>query len=382
MKQVFFPCPIYWTDKQNWMQHIKNLPTEKSILFISGSVVSNMLRLNKVFDEFKSTHQVSMITKTKNIPTAKEIKDIIDEIKERPDVIVAVGGGSSIDIAKMIAAFWHFKGRAFSVEDILMYVQTKEYLKYNSNINIIAVPTTAGTGSEVTSWATLWDTSNFKKYSVDADYLYPKETFMIPEFTLTMPDRLTLATGLDALCHATESYWAKDSNSITRELSKVAIKLIVNYLPKVLEDRSNIYFRKKMALGSLYAGVAFSQTRTTACHSISYPLTMKYGIEHGFACALTLAEIFKLNKEHIIELDELLEAFNIKDIDELQVWLHKVTKNIVSLNLKGFNIKEEEIPLIAKMSFTQGRMDNNPVSLSEEDVCVLLSEIWHSHSIS
>lgn len=81
-------------------------------------------------------------------------------------------------------------------------------------------------------------------------------------------------------------------------------------------------------------------------------LTMKYGIEHGFACALTLAEVFKLNKEHIIELDELLEAFNIKDIDELQTWLHKVSKNIVSLNLKGFNIKEEEIPLIAKMSFT------------------------------
>lgn len=79
---------------------------------------------------------------------------------------------------------------------------------------------------------------------------------------------------------------------------------------------------------------------------------MKYGIEHGFACALTLAEVFKLNKEHIIELDELLEAFNIKDIDELQTWLHKVSKNIVSLNLKGFNIKEEEIPLIAKMSFT------------------------------
>lgn len=375
MKQIFFPCAIYWTDKQSWLRHIKSLPTEKSILFISGRVVSRMLGLNKVLDELKSTHQVSIITKSKNIPTTKEIKDILEEIKEKPEIIVAVGGGSSIDIAKMIAAFWYLKDRDYCIEDILVCIKTKEYLQHNSNISIIAVPTTAGTGSEVTSWATLWDTPNFKKYSVDADHLYPRETFMIPEFTWTMPDRLTLATALDALCHATESYWAKDSNSITRELSKVAIKLIVNYLPKVLKDRENDHFRKKMALGSLYAGISFSQTRTTACHAISYPLTMKYGIEHGFACALTLAEIFKLNKEHIIEQDELLEAFNIKDIDELQTWIHEVSKNIVTLTLAGFNIKEEETPLIAKLSFTQDRMDNNPVSLSEEDICILLKKI-------
>ena len=375
MNRVFFPCQVYWTDKQYWVEHIKSLPSEKNILFIAGSIVSNMLNLDKVFDELKNTHPVTIINKAKNIPTVEDVKNTLDEIQEKPDFIVAVGGGSSIDIAKMIAAFWHLKHSVYSTEDILRSIQTKEYINQNSDISIIAVPSTAGTGSEVTSWATLWDTKNFKKYSVDASHLYPKETFIIPEFTFTMPDRLTLATGLDALCHATESYWAKESNSITRELSKVAIKLIVSYLPKVLEDRENDFFRRKMALGSLYAGLAFSQTRTTACHSISYPLTMKYGIDHGFACALTLVEVFKLNQKHIEELNELLEAFNIKDVDELQMWIHKVSKNIVSLNLNGFNIPKQEIPLIAEMSFTQGRMDNNPVSLNEEDVIILLGKL-------
>ena len=354
---------------------MKSLSPEKNILFISGSVVSKMLKLNSILDMLKKTHQLTVITKAQNIPSVEDIKVILDEIKEKPDIIVAVGGGSAIDIAKMIAAFWYIKERTYTTDDILKSIQTKAYLKQNRNISIIAVPSTAGTGSEVTSWATLWDMANFKKYSVDADYLYPKETFIIPEFTLTMPDRLTLATALDALCHATESYWAKDSSSITRELSKAAVKLIVKYLPKVLEDRQNEYYREKMSLGSLYAGLAFSQTRTTACHSISYPLTMKYGIDHGFACALTLAEVFKINKEHITESDDLLEAFNIKDICQLQEWLDRVSENIVHLRLSSFNISEEDIPLIVNMSFTQGRMDNNPVSLNEEDVSKLLRAI-------
>ena len=126
---------------------------------------------------------------------------------------------------------------------------------------------------------------------------------MILLLQLTLPNRLTASTALDALCHATEAYWSKNSNEISRVYSLEAIKRIVNNLEKVLNHPNEIALRNEIALGSLYAGLAFSNTRTTACHSISYPLTLELGIVHGIAASLTLAKVMEFNFESIIEKD-------------------------------------------------------------------------------
>ena len=178
-------------------------------------------------------------------------------------------------------------------------------------LDFIAIPTTAGTSSEVTSWATIWDTARSMKMSVEAKWLAPSTAYIIPELTLRLTDRLTLTTGLDALSHAVESYWSKSSNVITREFSKNAISIIVEYLPRALKDPRNIEYRERLCLGALLSGMAFGNTKTTACHSISYPLTMRYGIEHGFAVIITLAEVMKRNEAKIVDFEGLLKAFEL-----------------------------------------------------------------------
>ena len=199
-----------------------------------------------------------------------------------PDVVFAIGGGSTIDLAKCCVGLNYLCAmERFSAEDVRQAIRTKVYLKHPVSIPIYALPTTAGTGSEMTQWATVWDGEGTAKYSIDAPYLCPKRAYIVPEYTISMPRRLTLSTGLDAFCQAIEAYWAKASNPMVKEISKAALRLLVQYLPLALSEPSKLLFSRKSLLRLLFSGLAFSNTRTTACHSISYPLTMLFWIEHG-----------------------------------------------------------------------------------------------------
>src|SRR5690606_17304160 len=131
---------------------------------------------------------------------------------------------------------WHLRQSGnYSLDTVTDVIANNDIKTDNVKIPIIAVPTTAGTGSEVTKWATIWDHNGKLKYSIDDDSLQPKQAIVVPEFTMTMPMSLTISTGLDALCHAVEAYWAKTSNDMVREVSKLAISLIVNNLPKLIK---------------------------------------------------------------------------------------------------------------------------------------------------
>lgn len=296
------------------------------------------------------------------------VGDILNNIS-KPDLIIAIGGGSSIDLAKAISALYEFKD-----SNILDLLKNKNYLNNQSNIPFIAVPTTAGTGSECTKWATIWDFDNSKKYSIDADYLYPNEAWLVPELTLTMDMNMTLATGLDALAHAMESYWSVPSNKYTRVLARDSIRIIKKYLPLVLSDLDNIEYRQEMLMGSFFAGLAFSNTRTTACHSISYPLTIMFGINHGFAVALTLFEVLKRNWDFLPEKDLFLDVWDAKDLDDIKIWFDYVSSD--DLILSNFGVKKEEIPDIVKLATTSGRMDNNPVIFDENEIEEILNSVF------
>lgn len=300
-------------------------------------------------------------------PDIHLVEKILSDLK-KPDLIIAVGGGSSIDLAKAISALYEYKN-----ENVLELIKNKTYLDNDNAIPIISVPTTAGTGSECTKWATIWDMDNLKKYSIDAEYLYPKESWLVAELTSTMDKYMTLATGLDALSHAMESYWSKPSNRYTRTLARDSIRIIRKYLPLVLNELDNLEYRKQMLMGSFFAGLAFSNTRTTAAHSISYPLTMMYGINHGFAVAITLFEVMKRNWEHIPEKELFLDAWNAEDIKDILDWFSDVSEG--KINLRSFGVKKEEIPEIVKLATTGGRMDNNPIVFNEEEIRDILESV-------
>ena len=332
----------------------------ENTLFIASKRVINTFNLD--------VNKFHVIDESIANPDIHLVKEVLSDISQ-PELIIAIGGGSSIDLAKVISALYEYKGSS-----ILDLIKNKYYLHNSNYIPIIAVPTTAGTGSECTKWATIWDFDDCKKYSVDADFLYPTESWLIPELTATMDENMTLATGLDALAHAMESYWSVSSNAYTRILARNSISIIQKYLPLALNDLDNLVYRKQMLMGSFFAGLAFSNTRTTACHSISYPLTMMFGINHGFAASLTLFEVLKRNWPYVKEKKLFLDVWKANDLDDIKEWFDDVTQN--KLNLSYFGVKKENIPLIVKEATTGGRMDNNPIIFDESEIQEILLDVY------
>lgn len=349
------PIKFFEYDLNEFKERLNNF--DENILLIASKRVINTFELDvSMFD---------VIDESISNPDIHLLKKILSDIS-KPNLIIAVGGGSSIDLAKAISALYEYKDK-----NILELIKSKDYLKNNNHIPIIAVPTTAGTGSECTKWATIWDFDDCKKYSIDADFLYPTESWLIPELTITMDKNMTLATGLDALAHAMESYWSVPSNTYTRILARNSMSIIRKYLPLALNDLDNLEYRKQMLMGSFFAGLAFSNTRTTACHSISYPLTMMFGINHGFAAAITLFEVLKRNWNFVKEKELFLEAWQAKDLEGIENWFDNVSQG--KLKLSNFGIKKEDILDIVEEAITGGRMDNNPIVFNKSEINSILN---------
>jgi alcohol dehydrogenase len=204
-----------------------------------------------------------------------------------PEVIVAFGGGSVIDTAKVLAA----SGDDFAI--VQAFLEGRAGPETLRNTPIIAVPTTAGTGSEVTSWATVWDTEAKQKYSLNRPNLYPEHAILDPQMSLLVPRSLTLSTGLDALSHALESIWNVNANPVSANHAVFAASEVLEALPLLLERLDDVALRSQMARASLFAGLAFSNTKTALAHSLSYYLTLHHGTVHGIACSFSLPAVMR-----------------------------------------------------------------------------------------
>ncbi len=209
----------------------------------------------------------------------------IAALETRPEVVIALGGGSVIDSAKVLAA----SAQGFTaVRALLSGAGAPDDWQ---PLPLIAMPTTAGTGSEVTCWATVWDRETATKRSLDHPALYPEAAVIDPELMCSMPCALTVSTGLDALSHALESLWNRNANPVTATHAVVAARTILEVLPALVAAPGDPGLRSRMAEASLVAGLAFSGTRTAIAHSISYPVTLRHGVTHGIACSFTLPMI-------------------------------------------------------------------------------------------
>lgn len=199
-----------------------------------------------------------------------------------PQVWVALGGGSVIDSCKVFAAA---NGDFASVARKLESGSTDPV---GAACPIIAVPTTAGTGSEVTCWATVWNQAAGRKYSLAQADLYPETAVVDPQLMLGKPRDLTVSTGLDALSHALESLWNVNANPVSANHAVFAATEILATLPALKDDLGNPALRERMARAALFAGLAFSNTKTAIAHSLSYPITLHHQVPHGIACSFSL----------------------------------------------------------------------------------------------
>ena len=208
--------------------------------------------------------------------------------------IIALGGGSVLDTAKIFSV-----ALPSDMEIPLdMVLRQKQPQVWKNHIPVVAIPTTAGTGAEVTPFATVWDSENKKKHSVSGDMVYPVHALLDPELTLTLPPKETLYTGLDAVSHALESLWNKNRTPVSEALALKALSLANKALPAVINQPDNLHSREMMQQAALMAGLAISRTRTAIAHAISYPVTMRFGVPHGLACSFTLPKIIEHYAQH------------------------------------------------------------------------------------
>jgi len=310
-------------------------------------------------------------------PTFETVMAAYRELKQVDyDSIVAVGGGSAIDTAKVIAAI-----NAANSENWII-----DHLKHGNQFPqpfnpkpVIVIPTTAGTGSEVTMWATVWDMDKKRKYSISHPSLYPAEAILDPELTLTLPEKETIYSGLDALSHAMESIWNKNHNPVSDAFALEAISLIHDYLPALRDDLTNLNVRILLLRASLFAGLAFSNTKTALAHSISYPLTAHFGLPHGLACALPLPHLLKFNgKRATGRIGIMANALGTDKTPESMVSeiMRLFDRLGVSHHLADYGIYSGNSGVILKSAFTPGRADNNIIKVNRKDLVDLIKLLF------
>ena len=317
----------------------------------------------------------SMVFQASN-PTVSQLFETYQATREfRPEVVVAVGGGSTMDVGKSLCCLY---GKDLPDEDSLrQLIAEKNYGRPAARW--IGVPTTAGTGSEVTCWATIWDPEQDAKRSVECHENYAWAALVDPELAVGMPTALAVSSALDAVAHAVESYWARGTNAVSRGLALEAIRTIMGHMDGLLAGTMEAH--DAMARGSMLAGLAFSNTKTTACHSISYPLTMHCGIPHGAAVSMLLGPVFRLNAPALDRPAPLLEALGVSGADELEGRIRNILyRSGQPATLQEWGAQREDLPHLAQLGMTKGRADNNPVPIDPATILSILEHIYSSES--
>jgi phosphonate metabolism-associated iron-containing alcohol dehydrogenase len=202
------------------------------------------------------------------------------------DVVIGVGGGSTLDTAKALMIGTH-SGR---LDDLVALLALGSPFTPARVKRLITIPTTAGTGSEVTPFATIWDAApeRQKKYSLQLKETWAEAAIVDPELTLSLPPTVTLHSALDALSHGLEAIWNVNANPVSDVLAVAAAREILATLPALMARPADIELRTRVARAALTAGLAFSNTKTALAHSLSYEMTLKHGLPHGLACSFTL----------------------------------------------------------------------------------------------
>ena len=284
---------------------------------------------------------VGVISNIKSHPEFVDIEEMYSQAYQNQfELIIAIGGGSVMDVAKFISVHNINKDYQF-VEDL-----TKEKIlkKDYKIIPIISIPTTAGTGSEVTPYSTIWDVQEKQKYSLNLPDLFSEVAIYDPVLTLTVPKDITIQTGLDALSHSLESIWNKNASPVTINYAVKSAKLIVNNLVNLANDLDNLDLRDDMMMACMYAGLAFSNTQTAIAHAISYYVTVNKGIPHGLACSFTLPTLIDniVGKYDFID-DALIEIFGKLSSNRLRNLLKELN---ISTEFESYDIDEKELDIL------------------------------------
>lgn len=332
--------------------------------------------------------------KDRNVEEAAEVAR-----KVKADYLLAVGGGSPIDCAKVVSILAVYGGKPRDYEDPSRIGPHP--------LPLIAVPTTAGTGSEVTFGAVITDTKSRFKFTVKSPLLAPKIALLDPELTLSMPPSLTASTGMDALTHAIEAYTSRASEPLADACALYAAELLLSYLPRVVQQGTDIEARSAVLLGSLLAGIAFSHSDVGAVHCIAEALGGMYDLPHGVCNAVCLPYVMEYCLEsNILRYARLGQAMGVystpptgvsipkssptapdtRGIRETQESVRRRAQATVHLvkdlarqvglpDFRSFAVPESDFPLIAEKAAANGSNKDNVPILTQEDYLRILKRL-------
>ncbi|MDP3920771.1 MAG: iron-containing alcohol dehydrogenase [Candidatus Omnitrophota bacterium] len=290
------------------------------------------------------------------------------------DSVVAIGGGSVMDMAKLTALLLNQPDDTWNTfwRDPVVPIEFP-----NASLPLVAVPTTAGTGSEVTQYASFEDHQH-QKMSFAHPYLFPKLALVDPELAVSMPPAITASTGFDALSQAIEAYWSIHHMPSSDTHALRAIPLVLEQLQRAVEKPADRDARFAMAIAGNEGGLAIAQTRTTAVHSVSYPMTTIFHVPHGHACALTLASFVRFNQDAIEHerAAALWRALGAENAEMAAKHIEGLMDNVgLERRLSQVGIDEEGLESIVKYGFRPDRVKNNPRELNASQLRTMLVEI-------
>lgn len=345
-----------------------------NILLVTGNSMYRASGAGQALEPVLRKRKVTHLTCFHTNPRVENVNQLLDQIdnKESYQAIIAVGGGSVIDVAKLLKAFW---GNTAAVEK---HFNGDDKLS-PCELPLIAVPSTAGSGSEATRFAVVY--KDKEKFSIEYDWLLPDFSVVIPSLLASVPSHVAASSGMDALCQGIESYWSIHSTEQSRELAAQAIRLAWASIEEAVNQRITQSLNN-MAQASHLAGRAINITRTTAPHAVSYPLTSYFGITHGHAVGILTAQFLRYNAavtkddcldsrgtEWVVDrLDEITTMLGAETIDEAADALAEKLSCIgleTSLHKLGIRT-EQDIQIVIQHGFNIGRVRNNPRTITKD----------------
>lgn len=292
------------------------------------------------------------------------------------DTIIAFGGGSPIDAAKAVAVLAKQGGK---VRDY----QGKDKIKADC-LSLIMIPTTAGTGSEVTFSSVITDTKEKFKFTIKSPAIAAKVAIIDPELTLTVPPLVTAATGIDALTHAIEGYTANCTEPIAEAVGLYAVEYIAKNIVEAVKNGANIEARDKMLMGSLLAGLSFSHADVASVHCMAEALGSMYDAPHGMCNAILLPYVMEYNLPSAeYKYARVARAMGIDEKDDSKAavqgisYIKGLSQEIGLPGLQSLKIKKEDFNLLAEMSVKNGSNDSNPRNITKDDYIMLFNKAYN-----
>jgi alcohol dehydrogenase class IV len=337
---------------------ILKLHSGKKVFLVTGKSSYAKSGAQKIMESLLKGTPYFRFSNFEENPKLEDVeKGIVLFNKENCELTIAIGGGSAIDIAKLINSLSRVHGNL------------EETIKTNrldhKPFPFVAIPTTAGSGSEATQFAVMY--INGEKHSFAHKYILPEYVFIDSQFTYSMKAYLTACTGADAFCQGIESMWANQGNAESKGYAEKAIQLVWNNLERAVVN--NDHASKDAVLeGAYWAGKAINISKTTVSHALSYKMTSLFDVPHGHAVALTLVHVMKANYEYAREdIHRILRLINAKNLSDGVAKVENFWKRIgLCMKLSQLGIDENQISKLSNCNLE--RLKNNPAMLTKKNI--------------